>query len=799
MKFAPLLLLLLLASDQSPVRGFSGPTLRELSKQLQDAPLDPDACFRVRDFSWRRNEARFFFNDGVIIFRKPVQGVRTAAIFLAEEEIGDAELLLIPPNRLERRSLAAFTGSATLDEHFRSAAFVFTDNTAEDWLKAIVESPLSKRSQERGQLLAEKWNETVRNLSASLENRILEDLANRASGNLGFFFAAIMGKEKGTFDLYFDPRGQEELLLGQLVSDEKHSGYNFWAHFEPKRPTPRVPPPPPAKILSYEVIADVDAQLGFHAKVAIEVESNRDSLAALPFDLSSRLEVKSATWNGSPVEVFQREALRDRLLRSGEAEGLLVSLPAPLSKGQRGIVEFEEQGQILLRAGNGVVYLAARATWFPQMQFQPAPFRSTFRHPKNLMIVCPGERTEKVEGDLKRTTCTVTNPVRLFGFNVGDFQSETAKRGGFDVEVFANKQVEQALERRTVTTVVTPPTMRRGPASGAVMAIPNIPPNSTARLGVMTDEIASALEYFRSFLGNPAMTRIVAAPIPGSFGQGFPGFLYLSTLAYIEEGSLPAAERAEWSNRYFRDLLQAHEVAHQWWGNLVTVDNYRDEWLTEALANYSAMMFLERRKGSKALEVVLEEYKRRLLVNDVSGEPIEGAGPVVMGMRLRYANPRAWQAVTYEKGSWILHMLRQRLGDQEFQKALGELAQQFTDHPLRTEDVRRIMASHLPKDYPDKDLEGFFDTWVYGTGVPLVEMTSKVQGTAGKLTVQLTVKQSKVPEDYTVDVPVELTFAKGPKMTRWIRTSNEAETMDIRVPAAPLKVLLDPRGTTLRR
>lgn len=777
--------------------------LQQLSQSLRDASLDPTTCFRVREFAYRRNEVRLFLTEGVLIFRKPVNGVRTGAVFVANEAIEDAEVLMIPPNRMERRSLASFTGAPNLDEHFQAAVFLFTDGTGEKWLEQLEKSETAQRSPERGVLIAEKWNETVRNLNGSLETRLLEDLSNGISPERGCFFAALSGKKLGNFDIYFDPRNREELLVGQLENVEGRNRYHFWAHFEPKRAQPRAIPPPVATIERFQIKASIGADLRFRAKARLSLRSNLDGLAALPLDLSSRLQVTAARWKGEPIAVFQRDALRANLLRNGDSEVALFEPAAPISKGEKGVLEIEEEGDLFVRAGNGVLYLASRASWFPQLQLQAAPFEASFEHPKELTLVCPGVRTESVQGELKTTTCKVDKPLRLFGFNLGSFESSAVKRGGFEVEVYANKTLESALEPRPVAVFLPPPAtpgQRRRLDVPVVMAPASVgPATPLARMPAMAEEIAGALSYFSSLFGPPPLPRVVAAPIPGSFGQGFPGFLYLSTLAYLEDRNLPAAERAEWQGRHFREILAAHELAHQWWGNQVAFDNYRDEWLAEALANYSAVLYLEKRHGTKAVDVVLEEYKKRLLAEDKEGKLNDSAGPIVFGMRLRHADPASWHAITYGKSTWVLHMLRNRLGDAAFLKMLGQLARDFTAKPLRTEDLRLAAASFLPKDGPDKELVNFFETWVYGTGIPQLEFTSLVKGVAPRKVVELRLKQSKVGEDFELDIPVEILLPGGKKITRWLRTGPEEEVLEMSTGAAPLKVILDPKGMVLRR
>ena len=85
---------------------------------------------------------------------------------------------------------------------------------------------------------------------------------------------------------------------------------------------------------------------------------------------------------------------------------------------------------------------------------------------------------------------------------------------------------------------------------------------------------------------------------------------------------------------FYIDLLEAHEAAHQWWGNVVSPAGYRDNWLMEALANYSALLYLEKRDGRGAVDAALESYREDLLAKDEKGQTSESTGPIVLGARL---------------------------------------------------------------------------------------------------------------------------------------------------------------------
>ena len=251
---------------------------------------------------------------------------------------------------------------------------------------------------------------------------------------------------------------------------------------------------------------------------------------------------------------------------------------------------------------------------------------------------------------------------------------------------------------------------------------------------------------------------------------------------------------------FFEDVLQAHETAHQWWGNRVTADNYRDYWLMEALANCSALLYLEKRKGPHAVDDMLDSYRKTLLEKDESGQTKESAGPIVLGPRLQNSvQPAAWTAITYGKGSWILHMLRRRMGDQRFLAMLAGIVKKYDHAAITTEQFRQEAAQALPPKSEDPQLEAFFAQWVYGAGIPTLKFTYTVKGVAPTVKLTGTLTQTGVDDDFSAWTPVEIQFGKGPTITKWIASSSEPATFTMTLKQAPSKVILDPKNAVLKR
>jgi aminopeptidase N len=220
----------------------------------------------------------------------------------------------------------------------------------------------------------------------------------------------------------------------------------------------------------------------------------------------------------------------------------------------------------------------------------------------------------------------------------------------------------------------------------------------------------------------------------------------------------------------------------------------------EALSSYSAVMYMETRVGPKADELALDSFRKSLFVKGPDGETAESEGPVVQGRRLEGSNnPNASAAVIYGKGTWIMHMLRRRMGDDRWWKMLAEMRRRYQWKPLDTESFRLLCAEFLPPGSSDAKLENFFDQWVYSTGVATLKLTYTVKGKPGAYKLTGTVTQSDVPDDYSIAVPIEIQAGRGKPVVQQVRTDSEPVEFTVNVAAPNAKAVLDPGWTVLRR
>jgi aminopeptidase N len=143
-----------------------------------------------------------------------------------------------------------------------------------------------------------------------------------------------------------------------------------------------------------------------------------------------------------------------------------------------------------------------------------------------------------------------------------------------------------------------------------------------------------------------------------------------------------------------------------------------------------------------------------------------------------------------------MHMLRARMGDASFLKMLGSLVQRYRYKAITTDEFRRLAAEFMPAKADDRNLEAFFDQWVYGTGIPTLRISHKREGKAPRQRVRVTLTQSGVPDDFTALVPVEIGSGKT-STVRWIQSSSEPVTFTVDIARGPVKVQLDPGRNVL--
>jgi aminopeptidase N len=289
--------------------------------------------------------------------------------------------------------------------------------------------------------------------------------------------------------------------------------------------------------------------------------------------------------------------------------------------------------------------------------------------------------------------------------------------------------------------------------------------------------------------------------------------VFLSSYAFLDD-----QQRQDLHFEPDRILLQqmipAHETAHQWWGDVVGWDSYRDQWFSEGLANYCALMMLQE-KDPAGFREIMDRYRKDLAAQNKDGAAPKEAGPVTLGVRLLSSHfPDGYEAISYGRSTWLFHMLRTMLKDaakedgrsqsgpeEPFVRALHKLRQRYEGRSVSTRELLDVFAEDLPPAlrYEGKNsLDWFMDGWINGTSLPKLELKA-VRFTpkgAGSI-VTGTILQKDAPEDLVTSVPLYAVMAGKPILLGRVFADGEETTFRISAPAGAHKILLDPNGTIL--
>jgi len=402
-------------------------------------------------------------------------------------------------------------------------------------------------------------------------------------------------------------------------------------------------------------------------------------------------------------------------------------------------------------------------------------------------------------------------PIPLAGFNLGKYVEVRARAGETAVEIFAARGVESSFPEaasKPMDAPPLPPFRRRAPN---MMAPP--PPTPSAEAQAVAQRSARSLEFFSRRLGPFPFSSLAVTQMPGSLSQGWPGLVFLSSYAFLNAAERERLHLTRYEKLLFGEVVQAHETAHQWWGDAVLWKGYRDLWLSEALANYYALLALEQEKPD-AFRAVLEQYRQDLARKWHDGSPIKDAGPVTLGHRLTSSRlPEAYEVVVYGRGTWLLHMLREMFRDADpesadpdarFYQVLRGVRERFDGRAFSTQDFQKAFEEALPGSLRyegKKSLAWFFDEWVNGTALPRFQLAGvKFSRRNGSLMVTGTVLQKDAPDTLVTSVPLYATTPGGKPVYLGRVFADGPETeFHLPAPAGAHSLVIDPRQTVLTR
>ena len=281
------------------------------------------------------------------------------------------------------------------------------------------------------------------------------------------------------------------------------------------------------------------------------------------------------------------------------------------------------------------------------------------------------------------------------------------------------------------------------------------------------------LEFYSNYVGPYAYEKLANIQTPSVNG----GMETSSAIFYGED--LVTGKRDE----RVRNVV-IHEIAHQWFGNAITETTWDDAWLSEGFATFFTLLFIEDEYGK-------EEYTKGIIKARKSVYDMSVKMPDFSIVSERTAEKEdVTSGITYQKGAWVIHMLRNLMGDANFKKGIQNYYAKYFNANTTTSEFRAEMEK-----VSGKDLKLFFKQWLYQPINPTINASWKYDASTKKLNLQLHQAQK-----FLYNIPVEIGYYKKGATTPTILTMNlkdKDQVFSFSLAAAPEKLELAPRAVLL--
>ena len=794
---------------------------------------------QILDGRLRLDRFELELRDGHLYLAPEIGSVVSTAVFL-----GDGLVRAYPPDAVEHHQLEKLSDEHHLEEAFDRLLLRFTDDTA-DRLAALATPAPEQDTRKANNLVKNRRKDRLERQLHNADSRVLEDLLRRQAGTLSpgraYVLADIDSKDHGWLTIEVEPNEREEVRLTRY--DRRRRFVDTWMRFDilsdygPEYRNAVLDgfavdpdslddldddevtgialglPPRPIEPDREGWAVRVEAP---RAQVDLAIEGNGDTrgtaaLLVVPLEptrglrlrISQVLEVTDARWRpdqtgGVPDATllaaedggqtgpdtdpdepaaltgerihFVQERHNRRLEDDRFEPWVTLTLPRTVAAGERFILELAYEGELVERLwGSNDFLLKDTLFWRPRHpDTRGSQLDVTFRVPERNRVASGGTlMEERVDGDTRIMRWVTSRPVRSMAFHYGRFDvTEVERDAPPAVSVYGNDN-------------------HLGFAPG----------NREKTVRDLTDSIRLYTDYFGPF----PFDSLLVTETPATSGQAFPGLLLLS---YQTFGDLHTGES---------ELFRAHEVAHQWWGAAVDWEGYRDQWMTEGFANYAAALYslhgLD--KPDQFLDM-LDAWRLDVLGEGQVGQGIglqhfglspqmlrrsdgHESGALVVGYRLNSTEtPFDYRVLVYQKGAYILHMLRSMLldpdtgDDERFRELMRTYA---ADHLYGIMSVESFETA--VDDAFGEPMDWFFDQWVYGVEVPTYRPdldVSPVRDSPSPFVLHGRVRQEEVSDGFRMPVPIRLTFDDHPPMTHQIWVDADEVQVELPLPARPRRV-----------
>jgi len=697
------------------------------------APL-PHAVAPVHGLVLRRDAMELKLDDGVAYRLTPVAGRTTAIAF-----VGSGSLSFVPPLLVEQFNLKRVMGDSTISGPITAVVLFFADSTEAELGRSLKFGAAPQGAPDPSDAIGAALDYLVDGRSRSADASLVTALLNHAT--TGFFAAYIQRKRGESVMIQFDPTEAEEVLLyrrGKMVGQRTETVCQFERAEDLMRGVSiATEQPEPVAVTSYDIDATIEGNYRFSARTTIKLVGRAEPQQWVPFYLYDELEVDSVVSDAGASLTFYRK---------NHYGSLWIRLAEPIATGQTQAVRVVYHGS-LIGFGSALppmwdesrgdlrtvldawAFIKDTETWYPRYRGnQLYDVNLTYRTPKSLRFSSIGRLVQAdTQGNTVVTKWVSELPTNQVSFNIGSFD-------------------EVAITDRRIPPVTI---QLNTEAHGLIR---RFIPTSRSAPGDVGADIANSLAFFTSAFGAPLFHHYYATEIPYFHGQAFPGLIHLSFATF-----LGLADKGE------DESFRAHEMAHQWWGIGVEPAGYRDAWLSEGFAEFAGMWYMQ---------IILEDNDKYFKMLRASRDEIRRQRDKAVPIGLGYRAMESWRGnyalITYQKGAWVLHMLRnmmldsRTMSEDRFKQMMRSFYETYRGKRATTLDFQRVVEQHV-----GRPMDWFFDEWVYGTAVPTYTFAWTVEPAEnGKYAARIRIKQTDAPDGFGMYVPLLIKFEQGEALVR---------------------------------
>lgn len=735
--------------------------------QFRNIAPRPDAVAPVHGLVLRRDAMELRLDSGWAYRLTPVAG-RTAGIAF----VGSGSLSFIPPILVEQFNLKRVMGDSTIDGAITAAVLFFADTTDAELARSLTFGPSAVAVPDAGGAIGGALDYIVDGRTHSADASLLTALLNHATTP---YFAAYIERKRGeSVMIQYDPNEQEEVSLyrrGKMVGQRIETVCQFeraedlihGVSLAQKDPEPLV-------VTAYDIDATIDGNYKFAAHSTIHFTGHRDRQQWTRLLLYNELEVDSVSSAGEPLTFSRHDHAAPFWVRfakpvgPGDSVTVRVSYHGNLISFGSAVENFlppwwDKRRQNIMPFLDSWAFIKSPEMWYPRYdRSQHTTMRLTFHTPKDLKFASIGRLVDSAtDGDIATTHWVTEFPTNYASFNIGKFDQLDINDARIPpVTVHVNTEAHRVISKL-------------------------IPHNARDPEAAVGADIANSLSFFTRVYGPSMFDHYYATEIPYFHGEAFPGLIHLSWATFLS-----------WHEDGGDESFRAHEMAHQWWYYGVEPASYRDAWMSEGFAEFSGLWYMQTvlRDNQKYLKKLRDSRQHIRRERDK-------AAPLGIGTRAAESWRGNYQLITYEKGAWVLHMLRNMLlntsdmSEERFVALMHDFYQSYRGKRATTEDFQRVVERHF-----GQPMDWFFNEWVYGTAIPTYTFSWNAARDSAGVIAQLRVRQSDVPEGFAMFVPVLVKFDQGEAIVRLLVRGATTDAK-LRLPAEPRSIELNPLESVL--